>query len=138
MDYKIPRIAVATIILKGKEVLLGKRLKSHGAGTWSFPGGHLEFNESLEACAKRKVREETGLKIILASQNPVAVTNDIFQNEQLHYITLYMKASYVNGTPKIIEPDKCKEWVWFPWGSLPEKLFLPVKNLIKQGYNPFS
>ena len=55
MGMNRPLIGVAAIVIKDKKVLLGKRKNAHGAGTWAFPGGHLEFNESIEACAKREV-----------------------------------------------------------------------------------
>lgn len=42
-------------------MLLGKRAGSHGDGTWAPAGGHLEFGESIEACARREVRQATGL-----------------------------------------------------------------------------
>jgi 8-oxo-dGTP diphosphatase len=42
---KRPLIGVAVIVMKDDRVLLGKRKNSHGADTWAFPGGHLEFNE---------------------------------------------------------------------------------------------
>ena len=59
---KRPLIGVAVIVTKDDRVLLGKRKNSHGADTWAFPGGHLEFNESIADCAAREVFEETGLK----------------------------------------------------------------------------
>jgi 8-oxo-dGTP diphosphatase len=46
---KRPLIGVSVIIIKDNQVLLGKRKNSHGSGTWAFPGGHLEFNETIEA-----------------------------------------------------------------------------------------
>lgn len=30
---------------------------------WMAPGGHIEFNEGIFACAKREIMEETGLSI---------------------------------------------------------------------------
>jgi len=62
MDKK-PKVGVGIIVIKDNKVLLGKRKNSHGEGSWCFPGGHLEFNESLENCAKREVLEETGIEI---------------------------------------------------------------------------
>lgn len=56
-------------------------------GHWGFPGGRLEFGEEILACAERETLEETGLKV--HASKVVAVTNDIFSAENMHYITLY-------------------------------------------------
>lgn len=138
MNANIPKVGVAAIILRNNTVLLGKRIGAHGADTWSFPGGHLEFNESLIDCAIREAKEETDLNISIISDNPVAITNDFFEKDQKHYITIYMLAKHIDGEPKITEPEKCQGWEWFSWNALPSNLFLPVRNLIKQGYNPLS
>ena len=53
-----PSVGVAVIVVNNGKVLLGKRKGSHGSGSWAFPGGHLEMNESIEACARREVFEE--------------------------------------------------------------------------------
>lgn len=44
-------------------VLLVKRGKDPYKGSWSFPGGFLNADETLEDGAKRELEEETGLKI---------------------------------------------------------------------------
>ncbi len=138
MNQNLPKVGVAAIILKDNKVLLGKRINAHGAGTWQFPGGHLEFYESLKDCAIREVKEETDMNINLLSDNPVVVTNDFFEKDNKHYITLFMLAEHINGEPKITEPDRCLGWEWFSWENLPNNLMTPIMNLIKQGYNPFS
>lgn len=58
-----PGLGVGVLVIENGRVLLGKRKGSHGAGTWSAPGGHLEYGESIENCAEREVLEETGLRI---------------------------------------------------------------------------
>ncbi len=129
-----PEIGVGAIILKDGKVLLGLRKGSHGAGTWSFPGGHLEFGESLEECATREVFEETGVS--LKNIRRGTFTNDIFESEQRHYVTLYVIAEYDSGEPTVKEPNKCERWAWFSWDQLPHPLFLPLRNLLKQGFRP--
>lgn len=57
-------------------------------GTWQLPGGHLDYGESILVCAERETLEETGLKI--KGIKVVAVTNDIFEKEGKHYITLFV------------------------------------------------
>ncbi len=131
---KSVKVGVAVIVIKEGLILLGKRKGSHGAGGWQFPGGHLEFNEAIETCAKREVLEETGLEIQNLRFGPF--TNDQFKKEDKHYVTLFVIADYANGTPQVMEPNKCERWAWFAWDNLPSPLFLPIRNLIKQGFNP--
>jgi 8-oxo-dGTP diphosphatase len=130
---KRPYVGVAVIVVKDKKVLLGRRINSHGSGTWQFPGGHLEFKESIEDCARREVFEETGLQIKNLRLGPY--TNDIFKKEQKHYITLFVIAEYDSGTESVKEPDRCERWQWFEWPSLPEPSFLPIENLLKQNFD---
>jgi 8-oxo-dGTP diphosphatase len=126
-----PRVGVAVMIIRGRKVLLGKRLASHGTGTWHLPGGHLEFMETVEDCARREVLEETGLKIENVKLGPY--TNDFFVAENKHYITPFVLCT-AKGEPKVMEPEKCNEWKWFDWDHLPRPLFPSVENLIKAGF----
>jgi 8-oxo-dGTP diphosphatase len=128
-----PFVGVAVIVQKDGKVLLGQRKNSHGSGTWAFPGGHLEYHETIEACAIREVFEETNLAI--KNINHIAYTNDIFRQEHKHYVTLFVSAQYDSGDLEIKEPDKCEKWDWFHWDKLPEPMFLPLKNFIQQGHH---
>ena len=130
-----PGVGIGVCVIKDGKVLLGKRKSSHGEGDWSFPGGHLEFRESWEECASRETFEETGLRI--KNLRFGAVTNDIFEKENKHYITIFIVADHDSGEVKVMEPDKCEKWEWFEWGNLPQPIFLPTRNLIKQNFSPF-
>lgn len=132
----IPKIGVGLIIRRDNKVLLGKRINAHGANTWCPPGGHLEYMETIEDCAKREVLEETGC-LVNNIQTPV-FTEEFYPNENKHYINFLLTADWEANEPQLLEPDKCAGWQWFTWNELPKPLFLPLQNHINQGYNPFK
>ena len=129
-----PLVGVGVLILKGGRVLLGERRGSHGAGSWSPPGGHLEFGESVEDCARRETFEETGLE--LGTVRTAPWTSDLFAAEGKHYVTLFVLADSARGEVELKEPDKCSGWRWFRWSELPEPLFLPLASLRRTGFVP--
>jgi 8-oxo-dGTP diphosphatase len=136
---KQPRVGVSLIVTRGDgRVLMGKRKGSHGAGKWSFPGGHLGHGERIHECAVRELREETGM-VPFEVAGTKEFTNDIFLEEELHYITIFVYAKIRAGDkPMLMEPDKCEEWKWVLWNEMPprEELFLPIRNLRATGYRP--
>lgn len=115
------RVGIGVFVFKNGTFLLLKRFGSHGAQTWSLPGGHMEFGESFEQTARREVKEETGLDITNVRFG--AVTNDIFENEGKHCVTVWMLSDWVSGEPTIMEPEKCLEQQWSSFDNLPEPLF---------------
>lgn len=129
-----PRIGVGVIVVRAGRVLLGERIGAHGAGTWALPGGHLEFGETVEDCARRELLEETGLQAGAISAGPFS--NDVFVAERKHYLTLFMLALDATGNPSRCEPDKCLRWQWFDWQALPSPLFQPLATLHSSGYDP--
>jgi 8-oxo-dGTP diphosphatase len=86
--------------------------------------------------AQREIAEEVGIKV--GSIHFGAVTNDIFEKEQKHYVTIIMVCDYVSGDVKVLEPEKSECWEWFSWDKMPEPLFVPVRNLRETGFNPFD
>lgn len=136
MDNQRPKVGVGVIVKKDGKILLGKRKNAHGEGSWWFPGGHLEFNESWEECARREVDEETGIEI--KNVRFGTATNDIFEKESKHYITIFMVTDFASGEVEVMEPEKCERWEWFDWDNLPQSLFVPIQNLHKIKFNPFK
>ncbi|RZS57898.1 DUF1993 family protein [Sphaerotilus mobilis] len=133
--HQHPRVGVGVLVVDAAgRVLLGLRRGAHGAGTWSAPGGHLEWGESFEDCARREVAEETGLQLGELQTGPV--TNDVFAAEGRHYATIVMLARHTGGTPQRLEPDKCEAWAWFDWQALPQPLFAPLASLKAMGWTP--
>lgn len=131
-----PKIGVGVIIMRDGMVIMQKRRNAHGNGTWSFPGGHLEYGESFEDCARREVIEEVGCRIRNVRIGPT--TNDLFEQEQKHYITIFAIAEYDSGDVRIMEPDRIEECRWVDWDDMPSPLFLPVENLRKTNFRPYD
>lgn len=129
-----PRIGVAVIVVRDGLVLLGKRLSGLGTGTWALPGGHLEFGESIEDCARREVLEETGL--VIEAITPGPYTNNVFKDEAKHYVTLFVVAHSIAGEPEAREPTKCLRWDWYRWSEFPQPLFPSLETLRRTGFMP--
>ena len=125
-----PRIGVGVMVWNNDRLLLGERIRAHGENAWQFPGGHLEFGETVEACAQREVGEEAGITI--RNIVPCGYTNDVFIDAGKHYVTLFVSADFDAGELTVMEPEKCEQWDWFDWTQLPEPLFLPIRNFLTQ------
>jgi 8-oxo-dGTP diphosphatase len=123
------------MMLKDGKVLLGKRHEDtdkadselKGEGTWTMPGGKLEYQESFEQGAKREVMEETGIK--LSNVKVMCVNND--KNEYAHFITIGLFSDDFEGEARVMEPDEITEWKWFELDNVPEKLFFPTKRMLE-------
>ena len=129
---KVARIGIGVFVFKDGKFLMGKRRNAHGDGTWSIPGGHLEFGESFEDTAIREVKEETGLKI--KNVRFGAVTNDVFEVEDKHYVTIWVLSDWESGTEEITEPDKFVSMEWRDFDNLPKPLFLPLEQLLSSQF----
>lgn len=123
-----PKVGVGVIIRRAHEVLLVRRVGAHGSGTWSTPGGHLEWGETPEHCAGRETREETGVEIDDIRFR--AVTNDVLGDDGKHYVTLWMEGRYRAGQPVVGASHELSQVGWFRWNRLPAPLFVPFANLL--------
>jgi mutator protein MutT len=123
---------VGVLVVRGRRVLLGRRLAAHGRGTWSFPGGKPQPGESPVGCALRELREETGL--LAASGRVVAESLDGFPESRLVFRTRFTIVEDAIGEPQPREPEKTAEWIWFDWDELPAPLFRPVSSLLSSGF----
>lgn len=128
MATERPKVGVGVIIHRGDEILLVRRAGTHGSGTWSTPGGHLEPGETPEQCAVREAREETGVEV--GDLRFRAVTNDVFGDDGKHYVTLWMEGRYRAGQAVVGAAYEMSEIGWFGWDRLPAPLFLPLQNLL--------
>lgn len=129
-------IGVGVMILQNGRILLGRRhgnpVKAdsalHGEGTWTMPGGNVEFGEELEEACVRETFEETGLRIDKTSLKLISVAND--KVEDAHFVTLGFLCEKIEGDPEVREPDEITCWDWFPIDQLPEPMFFCSAKVI--------
>ena len=132
---KVARAGFGVILLRDDEVLLGKRHDDpekassmlHGEGTWTLPGGKLDFGERLDEGAKREVYEETG--IIVNSLEAVSITDEIVHDA--HFVTIGFISKDFEGDAKVMEPDEITEWKWFSLDNLPKPMFPPSEKALR-------
>ena len=131
-----PKVGVGLLIFKGDKVLMGKRKNAHGEGFYCGPGGHLEYLETIEDCAIRETREETGLEI--ANVRFVCMGN-LLVFKPKHYIDIAVAADWASGEPQNLEPEKREGWGWYSVDALPSPLW-PAEELYFQALktgNPY-
>ena len=108
---EVPRIVIGVLVSnENKEIFLARSHK--WKDKWIVPGGHLDFGETLEACAKREVKEETNLDIedVTLIDVQESVFSEEFYNKR-HMIFLDYSAKVVNSD--VILNDELQEYGWF-------------------------
>ena len=124
--------AVIAVVHRGDAVLLVRRGRPPNAGAWGFPGGKIEFGETIRAAAERETFEETGVRVegtrMLDCLDAVS--------DGWHYVLVAVLCAWRAGEP--VAGDDAAEALWAPlealdaWpGILPE-----VARLARLGKAP--
>lgn len=125
------KVGTCIILRCGTYVLMGLRKGSLDAGTWSFPGGHVDGSESPADAVLRELKEETGIDI-QETLKPLGFSLTEFSPEK-KYITLFFGLEVPEQyEAQIMEPNKCDGWRWVQEDNLPEPLSTPILDLLSQ------
>ena len=138
MNDQISKVGVGVMIWKDGKVLLGRRKNAHCEGQYAFPGGHFDYMESFEDCAKREVLEETGMEI---DNIRFQLVGNIKHFAPKHYVQVSFTADWKKGEPKNLEPDKCEGWDWYDPNNPPDNIMITSKisfESYRTGKNYFS
>ena len=119
-EFAYPRVGIGVCVFKEGRVPLGKRKGSHGAALYAFPGGSLEYGETIAEGAAREVFEEAG--IVITNIRFICI-QDLLSFLPKHYVDIGVAADWASGDPVVREPEKCEEWAWYDRHSIPEPLF---------------
>ena len=124
-------VGVGAIIVdnRGRLFLARRGIKAKNErGLWEFPGGSVEFGETMAAALRREMREEFGIEIIVGEL--LDVVDHILKEERQHWVSATYLCTIIAGEPHIMEPEKCAEIGWFSTDKIPGELTqITRKNL---------
>lgn len=118
-----PIPAVIAVVVENSRALLVRRANPPDAGLWGYPGGKIEYGETVSEAAIRELREETGVE---ARALDVITTLDILVRAEdgavtQHYILIAVLCRWLSGEP--VAADDALEAGWFALDDLrPETL----------------
>ena len=103
------------ILIDDNKLLLVKRGREPFKGEWAVPGGRIEDNETAEECAKREMKEETGLEV-----EPVRLVG-IYSDPKRDPRGIIAAAYLVKRTGgQLRAGDDADQAAWFGLDKLPE------------------
>lgn len=93
------RVAAYTLIVQDERLLLC-RLSSveRESGSWTLPGGGMDFGEHPEETAVREAREETGLAVRVTGLVTVDSRVCHFADLKMHWLRFIYRAEIVGGS----------------------------------------
>jgi mutator protein MutT len=98
-------------------------------GLWEFPGGAVEFGETLASALRRELHEEFGIQIAVGAL--LDVVDHILPDEGQHWVSPTYLCTLVSGEAAIKEPGKCTQIGWFAPADVPSELTrITRENLI--------
>jgi len=106
-----PQLAVSAAIFRDGKILLVRRARAPASGSYSLPGGRVEFGESLHAALHREVAEETALKIEIIG---LAGWREVLPGTGGgggHYLIMSFAARWSSGEPVLNEELDDFRWL---------------------------
>ena len=126
-QYDYPHPAVTTdvvlfaLIDESLKVLLVRRARPPFENTWALPGGFLDIDEDLEACALRELQEETGVTGVYLEQLYTFGKPGRDPRERVITVAYY---ALVPAASVTVRPGSDARMVqWFSYNELPGLAF---------------
>jgi 8-oxo-dGTP diphosphatase len=107
-----PIIGCLAVVRRGDRVLLAQRSVPPGIGRWGFPGGMQELGETVHQCARRELKEETGIEAdpIGALDVLDALRHDEGGKVKVHFTLVAILLEWRLGEGEAIEDAMALGW----------------------------
>lgn len=134
-QYEYPHAALTTDSVvfgfdgKKLHILLIKRGNEPHKGSWALPGGFMRMDETVEECALRELREETGVNNIYMEQ--FRVFSAVSRDPRERVVTVAFFALVRKSDYELIAGDDAVDAQWFAVDELP-KLAFDHEEIIEQ------
>ena len=89
-------------------------------GSWAFPGGFMNMDETTEQCAIRELEEETGLRLSKIQQ--IGAYSKVDRDPRGRTITIAYLA-IVDTAAAVTGQDDAAKAEWWPLSDLPHLAF---------------
>jgi len=94
-NIKITLAVDPIIITQEQQIILVKRCFEPYKDHWAFPGGIVEYGETVENAARREAKEETGLTIKI--EKLIGVYSDPKRDPRGHFVSVCFLCKKVGG-----------------------------------------
>jgi ADP-ribose pyrophosphatase YjhB (NUDIX family) len=113
--YLDQKVVAGTVPMQDGRILLTRRAIHPAHGKWTFPGGYVDWGESVDAAALRETWEETGLTVELGG------LVGVYSYERSPVVIVVYEARVLGGTLTVCHENDRLEWVTpaeIPWEEL--------------------
>tara|TARA_B100001123_G_scaffold434877_1_gene562246 strand:- start:30 stop:767 length:738 start_codon:yes stop_codon:yes gene_type:complete len=114
--YRSLHRLVSKVVIQNEEnqILMAKVKRGHFTGFWTLPGGYLDHDEQPHIGAARETLEELGIEIIINETNSSIVSQKIFTEEGISFVSFTYLVKIKNEDLKFnLKIDEIEEIFWF-------------------------
>ncbi len=105
--YANPAVGAAGLIFNREgELLVVRRAKDPGKGSYDLPGGFVEIGETLEEGLKRELKEELGIEVQNLQYLFSLPNRYIYNGADLHPLDCFFKGELVPGGKIVLDESE--------------------------------